>query len=151
VDDGPGETLVVPDIEPDSPLEAWRVARSTVPVTRRRPIMIITDHRTLEDKVSDGEDPSDFDDLDVAARKIDPWMPPWRLQEDDDPLVAATDLDSHHGTWTAAPAPGVVSGMGWCTGWPSENPVGGQDQRSNGSSSGTPARNGPSRSGSLPG
>jgi hypothetical protein len=22
-------------------------------------------------------------------------MPPWRLQEDDDPLVAATDLDSH--------------------------------------------------------
>jgi hypothetical protein len=22
-------------------------------------------------------------------------MPPWRLQDDDDPLVAATDLDSH--------------------------------------------------------
>ena len=49
---------------------------------------------TPEDGILEGEDPSDFEDLDLAARKIDPWMPPWRVIEDDDPLVPAADLES---------------------------------------------------------
>ena len=90
VDDGPGGTFVVPGIDPDGLLEAWRAARSVVPVTGRWPVMI-----TAEDDILDGEDPSDFDDLDRAARKIDPWDPPWRVISDDDPLVPARDLRSH--------------------------------------------------------
>ncbi|GIM89604.1 hypothetical protein [Paractinoplanes toevensis] len=93
VDDGPGGTLVVPDIDPAGLLEAWQAARSVVPVTGRWPVMI-----TAEDEILDGEDPSDFDDLDRAARKINPWMPPWRVVNDDEPLIPARDLDSRlHG------------------------------------------------------
>ncbi|MFI6079121.1 DUF4253 domain-containing protein [Actinoplanes sp. NPDC051343] len=88
VDDAPGGTLVVPDIDPAGLLEAWQAARSVVPATGRWPVMI-----TAEDEILDGEDPSDFDDLDLAARKIDPWKPPWRVINDDEPLIPATDLD----------------------------------------------------------
>jgi hypothetical protein len=51
-----GETLVVPDIEPDDLLGAWCAARSVVPTTGRRPVVVATD-----DKVLDGEAAADFE------------------------------------------------------------------------------------------
>lgn len=46
--------------------------------------MISTYLSSIEDEVLEGADPSDFDDLDIAARKIDPWSYSGRL--DDEPV-----------------------------------------------------------------
>jgi hypothetical protein len=96
VQEGPGRTFVVPDIDPDGLLQAWRAARSAVPATGRSPVLITTDFADIEDEVGEGADPADLDDLDVAARTTDPWVPPRGALEDDDPLATEEDLPNRH-------------------------------------------------------
>ena len=96
VQDGPGGTFVVPDIAPDGLLQAWRAARSAVPATGRSPVLITTDFADIEDEVSEGVDRAHLDDLDVTARTTDPWVPPRRVLEDDDPLATEEDLPDHY-------------------------------------------------------
>ncbi len=92
VQDGPGGTFVVPGIAPDGLLQAWRAARSAVPATGRCPVLITTDFVDIEDEIAEHADRADLDALDAAARTTDPWVPPRRALEDDDPLATEDDL-----------------------------------------------------------
>jgi hypothetical protein len=79
VGEGLGGTFLIAGIGPDDLLDAWRAARAVTPVTGRWPVM------TLPDDLDYEPEPVELEELDLAARTVDPWsvFQPWT---DDEPV-----------------------------------------------------------------
>jgi hypothetical protein len=91
--EGPEGTLVISGIEPERLIQSWRAARSVIPQSGRWPIMVTTEFSPLEDVIWDGPDRSDLADLDIAARRIDPWTYYDDVYEE--PSISARHIDSY--------------------------------------------------------
>lgn len=90
VAEGPGETLLVPGVDPDDLIEAWRAAHALVPATGRWPVLATTDFSDEWEPVDDQEGLTDtgpdLGEFDRAARTTDPW--PFFGQGADDVVTA---------------------------------------------------------------
>ncbi|MFY1656075.1 hypothetical protein [Micromonospora sp. WMMD1274] len=77
VEEGPGHTFVVDDVDPGRLLDAWQAAHAAMPITGRWPVF------TLPDGVAREPDGDELADLDQVARTLDPWSFYRRYGRDD--------------------------------------------------------------------
>ena len=67
VEEGLGGTLLVADVDPGDVVSAWRAAHGALALTDRWPVF------TDEGQLYNEPTPADLDELDRAARSVDPW------------------------------------------------------------------------------
>jgi hypothetical protein len=77
VEDGLGDTVLVHDVAPDRIAEAWRAARSVLPVTGRWPVF------TAVGGLYGEPDDAELAELHRAALGVDPWSVFYRLPNDE--------------------------------------------------------------------
>ncbi|MEH0822132.1 MULTISPECIES: DUF4253 domain-containing protein [Micromonospora] len=77
VEEGPGHTFVVEEVDPGLLLDAWQAAQAAMPVTGRWPVF------TLPGVLGHEPDADELADLDQVARTLDPWSVYRRYRRDD--------------------------------------------------------------------
>lgn len=79
MEEGIGGAVLVGDVDPGRLLEAWRAARTAAPVTGRWPVF------TLPGDLHHEPTAVEIDDLERAAREVDPWTV-YRRHRDEHPM-----------------------------------------------------------------